>query len=191
MTAGRRGRFDRRFAAPAGIIQRRARLPATVVDVQDLFESHLTVTDLTRAIHFYERVLGLRLAHVASSGQAAFFWIGSAGTAMLGVWTAGAAPQRITSHTAFRVTLDAVIDAPARLRAAGVVALDFDGQPADEPVVLGWMPAASVYFLDPDGNLLEYLAMLPDDPRPEMGVVPWRVWQNAREERDARGPERF
>jgi lactoylglutathione lyase len=35
------------------------------------------------------------------------------------------------------------------------------------------MPALSLYFNDPDGNLLEYLAMLPDDPRPDLGVVPY------------------
>src|SRR5262245_15052386 len=40
-----------------------------------------------------------------------------------------------------------------------------------------WMPAASVYFRAPDDNLLEYVAMLPDDPRPERGIVPWHVWE--------------
>jgi hypothetical protein len=38
------------------------------------------------------------------------------------------------------------------------------------------MPAASVYFRDPDGHLLEYIAMLDDRPRPEDGVVTWRQW---------------
>ena len=39
------------------------------------------------------------------------------------------------------------------------------------------MPAATVYFRDPDGNLLEYVAMLPDLPKPELGVLPWRMWE--------------
>jgi len=38
--------------------------------------------------------------------------------------------------------------------------LDFWGQPTDEPVVLGWMPAASLYFRGPDGDMLELLSML-------------------------------
>jgi lactoylglutathione lyase len=38
------------------------------------------------------------------------------------------------------------------------------------------MPAAAVYFLDPDGNQLEFITMLPDTPRPELGIVPWRDW---------------
>jgi len=43
--------------------------------------------------------------------------------------------------------------------------------------VLAWMPAASVYFHDPDGNLLEFLSMLPDEPRPELGVIGWKRWK--------------
>jgi hypothetical protein len=30
-------------------------------------------------------------------------------------------------------------------------------------------PAASVFFDDPDGNLLEYIFVLPNPPRPELG----------------------
>jgi hypothetical protein len=39
------------------------------------------------------------------------------------------------------------------------------------------LPAASVFFDDPDGNVLEYIAMLPDPPRSEPGPVSWREWQ--------------
>jgi hypothetical protein len=39
------------------------------------------------------------------------------------------------------------------------------------------MPAAAVYFRDPDGHLLEYIAMLPHEPRPDCGIVPWRTWE--------------
>jgi lactoylglutathione lyase len=70
-----------------------------------------------------------------------------------------------------------VLEAPDRLRAAGVVPLDFVGNPAKEPVVLAWMPAVSLYFHDPDGNLLEFLAMLPDPPAPELQVVNWSEWR--------------
>ena len=37
-------------------------------------------------------------------------------------------------------------------------------------------PAAAVFFHDPDGRLLEHLAMLPHQPCPEAGVVPDRAW---------------
>jgi hypothetical protein len=42
--------------------------------------------------------------------------------------------------------------------------------------VIGWMPAAAVFFHDPDGHLLEHLAMLPHEPRPEAGIVPYSEW---------------
>jgi catechol-2,3-dioxygenase len=38
------------------------------------------------------------------------------------------------------------------------------------------MPALAVYFVDPDGNLLEYIAMLDGEPRPDAGVVAWHAW---------------
>ena len=38
------------------------------------------------------------------------------------------------------------------------------------------MPATAVYFRDPDNNLLEFIAMLPDPPRPDLGVLPWSDW---------------
>jgi hypothetical protein len=38
------------------------------------------------------------------------------------------------------------------------------------------MPAAAVYFRDPDGHMLEYLAMLDEPARPGAGVVTWSEW---------------
>ena len=152
-----------------------------VIAVQGLFEAHLAVADLHTAIAFYRDVVKLQLAHVDPARQVAFFWIGPAGNSMLGLWAAGPAPQRVTSHTAFRVSLADVMGAPAALRAAGVTPLDFDGRPANHPIVFGWMPAASVFFHDPDGHLLEYIAMLPQEPRPEYGILPWRMWEHLHE----------
>jgi len=148
-----------------------------MIPVETLFEAHLPVTDLDRAIEFYRDIVGLRLAHVVSARQAAFFWIGPAGNAMLGLWATGSGPQRMALHTAFRASRADVVAAPSALRSAGITPLDFHGQPTDQPVVLAWMPAASVFFHDPDGHLLEYIAMLPHEPRPEQGVVVWREWE--------------
>ena len=147
-----------------------------MIEPRDLFEAHLTVTDLDEAIRFYRYVLGLKLAHVSETRQAAFFWIGSSGKAMLGLWAAGSSPVKITSHVAFRVGLAELLAAPRALRSAGITPLGFDGEPTDLPDVLAWMPAAAVYFHDPDGHMLEYLAMLAEPPRPEAGVVTWSEW---------------
>src|SRR5688572_33471819 len=46
----------------------------------------------------------------------------------------------------------------------------------DRPSVIGWMPAAAVFFHDPDGHLLEHLAMLPHQPHPEAGIVLYGEW---------------
>jgi ribosomal protein S18 acetylase RimI-like enzyme len=36
-----------------------------------------------------------------------------------------------------------------------------------------------VYFRDPDGNLIEYLAMLDEPPQAERGIIPWSLWSNS------------
>lgn len=155
----------------------------TDIEVDGLFETHLTVTDLNRAIRFYHEVVGLHVARIEPERQVAFFWIGLPGTAMLGLWSAGWAPQRMTSHAAFRVSLADVLAAPIALNRAGVTPLDSEGRPTAEPVVFAWMPAASVFFRDPDEHLLEYIAMLPDEAGSEHGVVPWNKWESIRRDR--------
>ena len=152
-----------------------------MVPVRDLFETHLTVLDLQRSMTFFSEVLGLELAQVFSERKVAFYWIGGRGNSMLGLWEVGTSPQRLNLHLAFKSDLQDLLEAPARLRAADVVPLDFSGRPTDEPVVLAWMPAASLYFRDPDGNMLELLSMLPDPSQPELGIVSWNVWSQRRE----------
>jgi len=134
--------------------------------VHSLFEAHLPVADLDSSIAFYRDRVGVELANVVP-GQAAFLWIGSPGRAMLGLWSAGGGPNRMALHVAFGSTVNEVSTAPGDLRAAGITPLDFDGRPTDEAIVLAWMPAILVCFRDPDGHLLECIAMLPDTPRPE------------------------
>jgi lactoylglutathione lyase len=147
-----------------------------MIPIRDLFESHLTTTDLARSMEFYGGVLGLELAYAVPERKVAFYWIGGRGESMLGIWEVGSAPQRMNLHVALKVDLADLLRAPARLRAANVIPRDFSGKSTDEPVVLAWMPAASLYFHDRDGNLLEFLAMLPDRPQPELGVVGWSEW---------------
>ena len=146
--------------------------------VDRVFEAHLAVRNVDVSAAFYRDRLGLELAH-RSAERAAFFWVGGRGRTMLGLWHAGAAPQHVTSHIAFAMRLSDVLAAPISLERAGITPLDFDGRPTPEPVVLAWMPAAAVYFRDPDGHLLELIAMLDDGPRPERGVVAWKDWMRA------------
>lgn len=147
-----------------------------MLPIRGLFETHLTVSDLNRAVTFYRDVLQLPLAAVIPERQVAFFWIGGRGQAMLGLWETGTGPQRMSLHMAFATDLASVLRAPEALAARGVTPLDLDCNPAAEPVVLAWMPAVAVYFRDPDGNLLEFLSMLEEEPAPSLGVVPWSEW---------------
>ena len=127
---------------------------------------------------FYGDTLGLKLGHVVPERRVAFYWLGEPGSSMLGLWEVGTSPQRLSLHIALRVDLPDLLDAPRRLRAANITPLDFWSHPSDELTVLGWMPAAAVYFHDPDGNLLEFLTMLPDTPRAELGVTGWKEWKH-------------
>lgn len=148
-----------------------------MIPIQALFETHLTVVNLERSMAFYGDVLGLELASIFEERRLAFYWIGAPGQQILGLWEVGSGPQRMSLHTAFRVALADLLEAPQKLRSCGITPLDFANNATDEPVVLAWMPAASLYFHDPDGNLLEYLSMLPDSPRPDLGVLGWSQWQ--------------
>jgi lactoylglutathione lyase len=148
-----------------------------LVPIQALFEAHLNVSDLQRSVAFYTNVLGLPLASRFPRRRVAFIAVPQPGNAMLGLWEVGSSPQRLSLHVAFRVALADVLRAADALRSKGIVPLDFDGEPTDEPVVLGWMPAAAIYFRDPDDNLLEFVSvLLPDAPRPDLGVVSWSDW---------------
>jgi len=146
------------------------------IEVSGLFETHLTVSDLERSVAFYRDVVGLPVAMEIPERGAVFMWIGGPGEAMLGLWSLGSAPIGMTLHVAFKASLQDVTEACERLRSLGVTPLSFFASETSEPSVIGWMPAAAVYFHDPDGHLLEYLAMLEEPPRPERGIVPWSQW---------------
>jgi lactoylglutathione lyase len=147
-----------------------------MIPIRDLLEAHLTVRDLQQSMAFFGDVLGLKLAQVFLERRVAFYWIGGRGGSMLGLWEVWTGPQRLSLHIAFRVDLEGLLKAPERLRAANVTPLDFAGNPTQEPVVFAWMPAASLFFHDPDGNLLKFLSMLPDSPNLKLGVVGWSHW---------------
>lgn len=141
-----------------------------------LFETHLTVGDLDRSIAFYRDVVGLPLALVLEERGAAFFWVGGRGEAMLGLWSLGSAPMGLSLHIALKASLKDVLAACDGLRSSSVTPLSFFGAETSEPSVIGWMPAAAVYFRDPDGHLLEYLAMLDSPPDRDAGILPWSRW---------------
>jgi len=153
---------------------------STVIPIQQLFEAHIIVRDMQRSVAFYRDVLGLQVGIEQPERPAAFFWVGGHGKSMLGIFTLGSWPmQMMQHHLSFHVKLEDLLEAAQRLRSAGITPKGRRtpsyprGEPTDEPIVFAWMPAASIIFDDPDGNLLEYIAMLPDPPR---GIVRWSEW---------------
>jgi lactoylglutathione lyase len=150
------------------------------VRVRSLFEAHLPVADVGRSVAFYRDAVGLEAAYDDADRGVAFMWAGSPGGAMLGLWSLGTAPMGMLLHVAFAADLDDVLRAPHALAAAGVTPLSFFREAAREPSVIGWMPAAAVYFLDPDGHMLEYVAMLDEPARPDAGIVTWSDWAAGR-----------
>lgn len=145
--------------------------------IDGIYETHLTVANLERSIAFYRDVLGLELAQTFPQRRIAFFWVDDKKTGMLGLWETGTGPLRMRLHMAFRMSLEGVIASAGALKSRGVTPLGFSAEPLDEPVVLGWMPAASQYFEDPDGHSIEFIAVLDDAPDPAFGTKPLSAWR--------------
>ncbi|MEK7794818.1 MAG: VOC family protein [Candidatus Hydrogenedentota bacterium] len=140
-----------------------------------LFETHVPVSDLTRSMRFYEGVVGLELGTVDEARRIAFYFIGGWNKSMLGLWEKPAGEVQ-PQHLAFEVPINELTASIAELRSHGIETRDFFGRATEVPTVFCWMPAVSIYFSDPDGHSLEYIAPLPGPPRPEAGVVPWPEW---------------
>jgi hypothetical protein len=51
----------------------------------------------------------------------------------------------------------------------------------ERPMVFAWMPAVAIYFNDPDRHSLEFIAILPGKPRPELGVISFDEWVKYKE----------
>ena len=156
-------------------------LPASLF--HGLFEAHLHVADLNKARRFYEDILGLQVGFDDAERRAVFYWVGSNRSAMLGVWER---PPWLAKHEwkdaraqhlAFEVGIGDLREATERLKRQGVELNDFFGSVTEEPTAFGWMPAASIYFHDVDGNLLELIARLDAPARPQIGVVRLSEWR--------------
>jgi len=148
--------------------------------IDGLFETHINVTHLERSMQFYGEVLGLELGIIDEARRIAFYWVGARGEAMLGVWEKPK-DQVLPQHFAFRSSIEAILErSAAYLEARHLSYHNFLNDDTKRPQVFGWMPAVAIYFDDPDGHSLEFIAMLPEPARPEVGVVSWETWQALR-----------
>jgi lactoylglutathione lyase len=143
-----------------------------------VYETHLPVRDLSRSVGFYQGQLGLSLAKLIPEPKIAFFWVGKKERGMLGLWESGSGPLQMSLHFAFRATKRTVLRSCQDLIAAQIAPLGFNGEPVTEPVVIGWMPAVSIYFKDPDGHSIEMLHLLDEDADSTFGVQEYSKWIN-------------
>ena len=142
-----------------------------------IYETHLTVENLDRSIAFYRDIVGLELGARFEERKIAFFWVDDKRTGMLGLWETGTGPLKMRLHIALRMTKENLLRAPAALVHHGVQPLGFKGEPVTEPIVIGWMPALSVYFSDPDGHSIEFINVLEDAPDPTFGMQTYSRWR--------------
>ncbi|MBB3595376.1 lactoylglutathione lyase [Rhizobium sp. BK529] len=148
--------------------------------IQGIYETHLTVTDLKTSIPFYRDILGLELAAEFPERRIAFFWVNGKRNAMLGLWETGTAPLKMRLHMAFRLSQEEMMRAPALLIDKGLKPHGFHGELITEPIVIGWVPALSLYFNDPDGHSIEFLSVLGDEPDSAFGMRSYTEWRARR-----------
>lgn len=138
--------------------------------VESLGHVVLKVTDLERSEKFYSGILGLPVcARLDEQGmKMTFFSLGNhhdiALAQVSGKANAGGEQAVGLHHVAFRIgeTIDKLVEAKAHLEAAGITP-----HPVDHEVT------KSLYFHDPDGNMLELYVDASDAWRKE----PQRVAQ--------------
>lgn len=144
--------------------------------IKGLYETHLFVSDLKRSTKFYQQVLGLEQCHAELDRKVAFFWIGKPKGAMLGLWEK---PVAAIDKRHFAFTCDEkfiVEESVDFLKGQGLNPYNFLKDGTELPMVFAWMPAISIYFNDPDGHYLEFIAILKGTAKPELGVISYDEW---------------
>lgn len=95
---------------------------------------------------------------------------------MLGLWEKKQ-EQVHTRHFAFRCSKEDILTrAVDWLKQRDLQPYNFLKDGNEQPMVFAWMPAIAIYFNDPDGNVLEFIAVLEGNGKPELGVISYEEW---------------
>lgn len=128
-------------------------------------------------MEFYGDTLGLKLGTVVEQRRIAFYFVSDSdeNRSMLGLWeTTDISPR----HFALRVAEDDINRMQSFLADRGLeVVEDFGIPPTEQPLVHPWMPAAAIYFEDPNEKQLELIADLSEEPRPDLDPMPLAEWR--------------
>lgn len=151
--------------------------------IKGLYETHLFVESLEVSVDFYTNVLGLKQCYFDEERRIAFFWIGKPKEAMLGLWEKPKS-EIDRRHFAFACDKEFVLSkATEFLNGHRLKPYNFLKDETDKPMVFAWMPAIAIYFNDPDGHDLEFIAVLEGESRPELGVISYEEWLNREAQR--------
>jgi lactoylglutathione lyase len=146
--------------------------------IKGLFETHIYVEDLARSIDFYSNTLGLTQCHYEEERKIAFFWIGKPKEAMLGIWEKPKAEIDVR-HFAFSCDVEDVLHKSVSfLESKNLKPYNFLNNGDHKPMVFAWMPALAIYFNDPDGHALEFIAILEGEAKPGLGVISYDDWSS-------------
>ncbi len=145
--------------------------------IKGLYETHLFVENLERSVNFYKNILGLEQCYFEQERRAAFFWIGKPKEAMLGLWEKPT-KEIDKRHFAFTCDLEDVLTRSVTfLKERDLKPYNFLNDGTKTPMVFAWMPSIAIYFNDPDGHQLEFIAILEGKSRPELGVITYEKWR--------------
>ena len=83
-------------------------------------------------------------------------------------------------HFAFRCDEeDILIRSVKYLKERSLEPYNFLNDETEKPMVFTWMPALAIYFNDPDGNVLEFIAVLEGEANLELGVISYEEWKKS------------
>ncbi len=95
---------------------------------------------------------------------------------MLGLWEKPKA-EIDKRHFAFRCNKEYILNkAVDFLKGHSLNPYNFLNDGIERPMVFAWVPAIAIYFNDPDGHYLEFIAVLDGNGRPELGVISYEEW---------------
>lgn len=143
--------------------------------IKGLYETHIQVSDLEASVQFYTEVLELKIAHRDETRPIVFLWIGEGKNAMLGLWEQKENLQ--PRHFAFSCNREDILNySVTYLKQRHLIPYNFLKDGSEKPMVFAWMPALAIYFNDPDGNQLEFIALLDGKSKPQLGVLSYEDW---------------
>lgn len=144
--------------------------------IKGLYETHIYVENLEKSMDFYQNTLGLQPCYFEEARRIAFFWIGKPKEAMLGLWEKPK-DEIDKRHFAFRCDKEFILEKASDFLAEnGLNPYNFLKDNTRKPMVFAWMPAIAIYFNDPDGHDLEFIAILEGEAKPELGVISYEEW---------------